>query len=195
MQSRFAAESFRAGLWRTHLDREPVAGPSTSFLESSRSNDSPQTFRVQCGHSRATHGRCRCSLLVFCCLMDARGGAETCTRSRLATRRSKASRGLLRRNIGNTCAASILETAEDAAYSSPRRKKSKSHPGDSRLHARRAEWATFAREAISEPLLACSCSKPSLPLADSVTCLESTAASNVKSGEGEGSWACGRFYG
>jgi hypothetical protein len=88
--------------------------------------------------------------------------------------------------------ASILETDRDAAYSSLRRKKSHSLSGDSSLQPRLESEQLCARGAIKESsLLACLDSKPSLPLADLVTCLTPTATAKANQSQrrtGEGMW-------
>lgn len=79
-----------------------------------------------------------------------------------------------------------LTRLSSAAYSSLRRKKSHSLPGDIPLRLG-CEWSTLASGAIyKNSLLAHVYSKPSLPLADFVTCLDPTATLDSKTGKGIG---------
>ena len=148
--------------------------------------------------SRANRG-CSCSLLAICCLM----GAST----KAASSRSWDANGLaggdawrndpqgLTKEMHQTrpTERSILETAERAAYSLPRRKKSLSLPGDIRLRPACA-WTTATGGAIESSLFALAGFKPSLPLADFVIFCSRKALTKPKAGEkavGEGSWAFG----
>ncbi len=111
------------------------------------------TFRAQCAHSRAVHGRCGCSLLVFCCLMGARTSGSRGFDASFMPKACYSSDGRVPDKL-----ASILETAEGAAYSSLRRKKSQTESGERILRKQstpRCERAGLACGAISGWNLAC----------------------------------------
>jgi hypothetical protein len=116
-----------------------------------------QVYGLYSWHRDANEG-CSCSLLVFCCLTGALSG-WSCTISeklsahslrlvRTRTCKVRTERKPIR-VLNRRARASILETAKDAAYSSLRRKKSHSLPGDMLLRPEH-EWSTLASGAISK---------------------------------------------
>jgi len=180
----------------SHRDITPTTQSPWKFSGSVGRAILPKTVELLgCASQVTRHDSCGQS--VFCCLTGAqqilcKGFGRSSRPDRTPTRRELQPRVI--GDIGsNPVRQSILETAEDAMYSSLRRKKSHGLPGDTRPRPT-CEWTTLARGAIRKQF-ACLTGLKTVAaagrLCSLLRTLEATATAKSKSTPGEGSWSCG----